>query len=470
MKNDEEVKKGLGFWRVVWRLFLGACVLIAVAWVSGFVLTAVMEHRYEREIEKIRAAGEPVTFKELWEDLPEISEQENAARYYEAALSLMVWDDGTGDVLDILNDCFKALPAEELASADHKILERYLEENSLAFDMVDQAAKMSRCQFSSGVGYSVDVGYSHSFSKARKLIKLLSMRTKYYVQQEKIDKAIESLSSSLGMLRIYDRDHILTAALIRIACTEYIFDDIRVVIEYGNSGQESLKRLERELSRTEDSINVKDMAIATRVCELRRMRCDTWSYVCVPRFEEDGVIEKIKSWLGINTYVINEQSVQMQEWHKFMLQGKELQSLANFIGVLEDKWPDDYLVGKNMCMQDGQQNAGISSFVFLVIEMYGRLISTARSMRVVCAIEGYRVDTGKLPGTLAELEPGYMEAVPLDPFTGEVLKYRQEAGGYVVYGVGEDMEDDGGTVEALEEREDCGVRIRRGEESRKPEA
>ena len=168
MMSDEAVKKGSGFWRVVWRLFLGACVLVAAVWVGGFVLTLVMEHRYEREIEKIRVAGEPVTFKEFWEDLPEISEQENAARYYEAALSLMVWDPNILEVMGDFSDGFKEFPAAELAPEDRREIERYLEENSPAYDWADQAAKMPRCQCSHGVGGRIS---SDSYNY-RKLLKL----------------------------------------------------------------------------------------------------------------------------------------------------------------------------------------------------------------------------------------------------------------------------------------------------------
>jgi hypothetical protein len=60
------------------------------------------------------------------------------------------------------------------------------------------------------------------------------------------------------------------------------------------------------------------------------------------------------------------------------------------------------------------------------------------------AAERYRRERGDWPAALADLVPGYLPAVPLDPFDGEPLRYRRTAGGAVIYSFGEDGRDDGG--------------------------
>jgi len=59
-------------------------------------------------------------------------------------------------------------------------------------------------------------------------------------------------------------------------------------------------------------------------------------------------------------------------------------------------------------------------------------------------VERYRIAEGRLPESLANLVPAYLEAVPADPFNGKDIKYRVRKTGYVVYSVGEDLSDDGG--------------------------
>ena len=77
-----------------------------------------------------------------------------------------------------------------------------------------------------------------------------------------------------------------------------------------------------------------------------------------------------------------------------------------------------------------------------------RSIATLRCAQTAMAIERWRLaHGGALPATLAELAPQYLAAVPEDPMDGKPLKYRTlaPAPGYVVYSLGEDGTDDGGT-------------------------
>lgn len=63
------------------------------------------------------------------------------------------------------------------------------------------------------------------------------------------------------------------------------------------------------------------------------------------------------------------------------------------------------------------------------------------------AIEQFRFDHGRIPGSLAELVPDYVDALPLDPCTtADELRYVVHPGdAYVLYSVGNDGVDDGGT-------------------------
>jgi len=72
-----------------------------------------------------------------------------------------------------------------------------------------------------------------------------------------------------------------------------------------------------------------------------------------------------------------------------------------------------------------------------------------RTAATALAIERYRLKhEGKLPETLSALVPEYLPAVPIDPFTGEALRYRKRDKGFVVYSVGADRQDDGGVTTA----------------------
>jgi hypothetical protein len=64
---------------------------------------------------------------------------------------------------------------------------------------------------------------------------------------------------------------------------------------------------------------------------------------------------------------------------------------------------------------------------------------------VALAIEQFRrAHSDALPADLAALVPQYLDAVPIDPYTGAPLKFTHSAEGYKVYSVGLNRTDDGG--------------------------
>ena len=63
------------------------------------------------------------------------------------------------------------------------------------------------------------------------------------------------------------------------------------------------------------------------------------------------------------------------------------------------------------------------------------------------ALEIYKLDTGSFPATLSQLTSSYLPSIPMDLFDpGQPMKYTPTTeGGYLLYSVGSDGDDDGGT-------------------------
>jgi hypothetical protein len=67
---------------------------------------------------------------------------------------------------------------------------------------------------------------------------------------------------------------------------------------------------------------------------------------------------------------------------------------------------------------------------------------------VAIAATRYRVDHGDYPPSADRLVPEYLDAIPLDPFNGQPLRFKKTSdGSVVIYSVGSDGVDDGGQVE-----------------------
>ncbi len=66
-----------------------------------------------------------------------------------------------------------------------------------------------------------------------------------------------------------------------------------------------------------------------------------------------------------------------------------------------------------------------------------------RGCQALLALKAYKQDRGSLPETLDELVPDYLKQLPLDPFDGRPMRYSAEK--KIVYSIGENLKDDGGT-------------------------
>jgi hypothetical protein len=74
--------------------------------------------------------------------------------------------------------------------------------------------------------------------------------------------------------------------------------------------------------------------------------------------------------------------------------------------------------------------------------------TAAEEASVICALQRYRLAHGQFPDSLDVLAPAFIQKVPHDIISGQPLKYHgTEDGKYVLYSVGWNEKDDGGTVE-----------------------
>lgn len=89
--------------------------------------------------------------------------------------------------------------------------------------------------------------------------------------------------------------------------------------------------------------------------------------------------------------------------------------------------------------------------------------ATTDLTRVALALAAHHGDHRRYPPDVAALSPRYLTAVPADRFTGEAVRYRPQAGGYLLYSLGKNLQDDGGRRRTEDEHNaDITVHVRDG--------
>lgn len=72
-------------------------------------------------------------------------------------------------------------------------------------------------------------------------------------------------------------------------------------------------------------------------------------------------------------------------------------------------------------------------------------IAWQRLTRLAVAMKLHRLEEGACPDSLKALCPDPLEELPPDPFTGEHFRYERRGKGFLLYSLGRNGEDDGGS-------------------------
>ena len=76
-----------------------------------------------------------------------------------------------------------------------------------------------------------------------------------------------------------------------------------------------------------------------------------------------------------------------------------------------------------------------------------RLKADVKSLPVIIAALRFKADKGQHPENLAELlKEGYIDEIPIDPFSNKPLVYMRTDEGFILYSIGYDFEDNGGIL------------------------
>ena len=94
----------------------------------------------------------------------------------------------------------------------------------------------------------------------------------------------------------------------------------------------------------------------------------------------------------------------------------------------------------NVCLTPTFPTVMHREFVYVTNQTQNACLETALALRA------YRLEHCQYPANLPTLVPGYLKAIPDDPFAlSGPLKYKCKGSGYVLYSIGPDGKDNGGT-------------------------
>jgi hypothetical protein len=122
--------------------------------------------------------------------------------------------------------------------------------------------------------------------------------------------------------------------------------------------------------------------------------------------------------------------------------------------VAEVRTPASWAAGVVSRQQRSQLVASIMLSLFLpainaATETEDRANAFLELTRLAAALAAYRAEHGAYPKRLDDLVPDVLEKLPVDLYNAKPFIYQRDGGGYLLYSIGENGVDDGGSNERL---------------------
>ena len=429
------------------KIWHGIVVLLLLLFVL-FRITG--NYKLKKRIQALRSQGYPVTPAEL-ESLYSIPDgATNAADLYlNAFLSYVKWDNDALTTVPFVSKTSLPARTEPLDDSTRKLVEKFLSDNKKTLSLLHEAASIEHCQYPTNLAqqptdFSQRTAPTTLWLKdLRTSAQLLCLESLYQSESGEFGKALESIQASLALAKSI-KPFFLFHRLIQIAIQGLTYNNVERILNRTQLTDEQLTAISKLIKASDINEGYRQALIGEQCFGLHTFRAPIAqsSNQLGPENGLQRLVLAFWKMLGLHDRDAVEHIDIMQDY----IDAVELpnhERLAVFDSITKD-------------VHNGKRG---SFFIRLLMPAFGRVIKIEtrclahlRATQTALVVERYRLAEGRLPQSLDNLVPAYMEAVPTDPFDGRSLRYRRLETGFVVYSVGEDLGDNGGAERGSRKR------------------
>ena len=396
-----------------------------------------LKSKLQSRIDAIRAAGYPVTCAELdkWYKIP--PNVENAAYTILDAFSYYnLWDKEKADSLLFVGQAKLPARTEPMDEEMKALIAQHITDNNEALKMLHAGAAIEHCRYPIDLNAGFDATIPN-LSEILEGVYLLKLEAVLYAEKGDSKSAICSIKSCFGIARSLATEPVTISQSVRSACQKLAVTTIEYCINRIKFTDEQLIEL---MDSVQNAERVSDIS-----CALVGERCAGISFFRDPFSVNPDFIRGISFRPILAFYNAIGMSDSDAIIYLDIMEGYINSTQLPYHKRLEAIWAIDARIQKTSKAHVLLHAIipRLTGITFLGTRNFAQLLTA----RVGLAIERCRLATGKLPDVLSELVPVYLDAVPTDPYDGKDLRYEKLGVGFVVYSIGEDLRDDGGSEE-----------------------
>ncbi|HIJ65905.1 MAG TPA: hypothetical protein HPP77_08125 [Candidatus Hydrogenedentes bacterium] len=424
---------------VVSALMLGLLVVLCTVVSVFFYRLSKAPEEVEAQLAAIREAGLPVTLEELDAWYPPVPDEDNAALAIQEAFEAAYKLNAPAPMVPLVGELELPHRTERLPDEVKRATAELLDHNQVCLAFVHKAVEMEQCRFPIDLTEGFEVGLGHC-AGLRTLTELLVLDALIHVEQGAAEAAYASLMDAILLGRTLKNEPLLISQLVRIALHNTSIAGLERTLNHVQFEDIHLASLAAALASEETSegllkfmVGERCMVIGQAFRPMSKGLESAYGSAYPLSGLEPGVayLKRLGYWdLDCSTYL------------GIMGRFVDLCSEPPVNRLALAREAEDDIQSISM-WQGGLSRATLPRLMGTV-QVHDSGIIQLRIARTVLAIERYRLKNHRLPKSLADLVPAYLDSVPIDAYDGNPLRYTRTEHGYVVYTIGPDLEDDGG--------------------------
>jgi hypothetical protein len=403
-----------------WHVIVGLLAVLVVM----FILFRVFGHSaLERKIAELRAKGYPTSFEELekYNQIPE--GVPNAADLYLKAFDAYraPFEDEKKFLPYIGSVVLKA--GESLTPETKTAMETFLSRNAKTLELLHQAGQVEQCRYQYPM--IARQGFMNPYyNEIKNCAQLINQCVLIQIQSDRKTEACQSVIDELRLGRSLSREPSFISFLMGHSVASMGVESIQRLLGNCSLSEQQISILHAELLHIRNRLRLDQGLIGERCCLLDSLFMNqSMGFGTVPArwsgLMDTNVLRAIEFYDQLEAVAKMEPEKRLKEYQRIQEESKHLSVLFFITRTLVP-----------------------AVNTIAIVDL--RRIAQLDCARAGLGVERFRLAEGRLPETLEQLVPKFIEAVPIDPFDGKPLKFKRLEKGYTIYSVGEDGEDNGG--------------------------
>ena len=414
--------------------------------VAGFILLASFAVRNalvspeDPRLAAIRQAGYPVTPTELNAFYPAVPENQNAALVYGRAFESALF---TNKIAEVLISNVVSKRGERLPEAYRAQLAEALDQNAAAWQLLYSATNFPSSRYPIDLRNGFALLLPH-LSKVKQAATFLSIEGLSRASAGESNQAFAAFDAALHVADSLRQEPLLISYLVRVAADKIVAQRLEETLNLVGFSEEELHSLESGFATATDQrwparALAAERAVGLSVFLDRQVQRS----LIGPNQLMSGMPVGFPGRLFLGAYrtsglLARDETFYLEEMGKCVT----FAELPPEERIRKGPLPSTKPIPRSLILSR-QLLPALSQVIVRAVDYTARM----RVVEAALGVERFRwAHSGALPTQLADLVPDVVEAVPIDPYDAQPLRYKKLPLGYVVYSIGPDLHDDGGAA------------------------